>query len=97
MQIWIRKTRCKIWLKNRVSEGLGLHLGRVWAALGRLLGALGRSWAILWPFKTDLFESIGPRWASRSLLDPFWVDFGRVWDGFGMDLHGSREDLGSQN
>ena len=91
MQIWIRKTRCKVWLKNQVSEGLGLHLGRVWAALGRLLGALAR------PFRTDFFESIGPRWASRSLLDQFWVDFGRVWNGFGMDLHGSWEDLGSQN
>ena len=29
-------------LKKWIWEGLGLHLGRVWDGLGRLLGALGR-------------------------------------------------------
>ena len=54
MQIRIRKIHAKKSVQDWVWEGLGLHLGRVWGALGSLLGALGRFWAVLGPFKTPL-------------------------------------------
>ena len=54
MQIWIRKIQTQKSLRNLVCEGLGLHLGRVWEALGTLLGALKRCWVVFWAFKTEL-------------------------------------------
>ena len=69
-----------------IWEGLGLHLGRIWDALGPLLDALGRLLAVFWAFKVELFSSMGPRWAPRGLLDRFWVDLGRDLGGFGEDL-----------
>ena len=47
MQIWNRKIKSKKSLNNRFWEGFGLHLGGVWDALGRLLGASWRSGASL--------------------------------------------------
>ena len=54
MQIRIRKIHAKKSVQDWVWEGLGLHLGRVWGALGSLLGALGRFWVVLGAFKTLL-------------------------------------------
>ena len=79
--------------KNHVWEGLGLHLGGVWAGLGPPLGAFGRLLAVLWTFKIELLSHIGPRWAPRGLLDGFWVDFGRGLKGFREDLGGFGADF----
>ena len=75
-------------VQNQFWEHLGLHLGRVWGGLGPLLGTLGRLLAIWGAFKIELFSNIGPRWAPRDLLD-------RFREGFGKDLEGFGEDLGS--
>ena len=75
--------------------GLGLHLGGVWDGLGRLLGTFGRFWTVFLVFYIDLFSSIGLRWGPRGLLDQFWVDFGRSWEGFGRILQGFWEGFGS--
>ena len=72
-------------------------MGGVWEALGRLLGTLGRLLAAFWVFKNDVFSSMGPRLAPRGLLNAFWVDLGRVWEGLGEAkiaiLAGIRKDL----
>ena len=46
MQIWSWKIIAETSHKNQIWEGLGLHWGGVWEALGRLLGALGDSLAV---------------------------------------------------
>ena len=74
--------------------GRGLHLGRVWAGLGPLLGALGRFLTVIWAFKVELLYSIGPRWAPRGLLDRFGVDLGAFGEGFGRILEASWALLG---
>ena len=72
-------------LKKWIWDGLGPHLGRVWDALGRLVGALGRLLTIFWAFKIELLFNMGPK-APRGLLDRFWVDLGRDLTGFWEDL-----------
>ena len=83
MEISSWKINTKRSHKDRIWEGLGLHLGRVWDALGRLLVALVRLLAVFWAFKIKLFLSIGPRLAPKGLLDRFRVDLERVWEGDG--------------
>ena len=53
MQISYGKKRSKKMLKKCIWDGLGLHLGRGWGALGRLLVALGRFLAISGAFKIE--------------------------------------------
>ena len=72
--------------KNWIWAGLGLHLGRVWGALERLGATFGRILTACWTFQIISFWNNGPRWAPRGLLDGFWIDFGRVWGGFGCVL-----------
>ena len=57
--------------KNRIWEGLGLCLGGVWDALGRLLAAPERFLATFLTFKIDMFYDIAPRGAPRSLFSRF--------------------------
>ena len=71
-------------LKKLILECLGLHLGRVWDGLGRLLGTFGRFLAVLWGVKINLFSNMGLRWGPRSLLNRFW----KVLGGFGKDFGG---------
>ena len=80
-------------LKHPILEGLGLHLGRVWAGLGPLLGILGRLLAVLGASESELFYIIGPRWSPRGLPNGFWVDLARVWGGFGRVGRGFWKDL----
>ena len=81
--------------KNHVWEGLGLHLGGVWAGLGPPLGAFGRLLAVFWTFKIELLSSIGPKWAPRGLLDGFWVALGGFWEGLGRVWEKILDDFGS--
>ena len=67
-------------------------MGRVWDGLGPLLGTLGCLLPIRGAFKIEVFSNIGPRWAPRGLLDRFWAGFGKDLEGFGEDL-GSIWDL----
>ena len=67
---------------NTLLDGLGPHLG----ALGRLL-------VVFWTFKIQFFSDIGPRWASRGLLNRFWLDLGKDWGGFFEHLGGFGEDF----
>ena len=46
-----KATKCP---KEWIWDGLGLHLGGGWGALGRLLVALGSFLAVLEPFKIEL-------------------------------------------
>ena len=48
-------------IKSQIWEGLGLHLGRVWDDLGRLLGALGPLLGVFGAFGIDFVSSMGPR------------------------------------
>ena len=82
MKVWSRKITVKKSLQSWLWEGLGLHSGRVWDALGRPLGTLGRLVLAFWSFKDDLFASMGPRWTLRNLLDRFGIDCAMVLEGF---------------
>ena len=73
---------------------LGGFWGRVWDGLAGLLVALGRLWAVLGAFKIELFSRLDLRYAPRSLLDRFLVDFGRFWLDLGWVLAEFREDFG---
>ena len=75
-------------------EGLGLHLGGVWASLGRLVGALGGFLAVFWAFKFKLCARIAPTWAPRGLLDRFWHHLGGSWEGFERILALFERDFG---
>ena len=74
--------------KKWIREGLGLHFGGVWRALGPLLGALGRLLAVFLVFESEFFASICPRWSPRGRKDRFWVDLGGFWEGFEGILKG---------
>ena len=54
MQISYGKIRSKKKLKKWIWDGFGLHLGGGWDALGHLLVALGRFFAISGAFKIEL-------------------------------------------
>ena len=55
MRILLSKKSVQKSHKNRLWEGLGLHLGGVWDALGPLVGALGRLLAVFWAFQIISF------------------------------------------
>ena len=95
MHIWSGKNNAPKLLKNLIWEGLGLNLGGVWVALGRLLSTFGCTWVGFWAFKIVSFSSIGPRWAPRGLWHRFWIDFGRVLKRFWEVLRGSWDYFGS--
>ena len=71
MQIWNRKIEGQKFLKNWIWNGLGLHLGGVWDALGRLGVTFGR---ILILLKT---------WVQDGLHEAFGMAFESVLGGFG--------------
>ena len=77
-------------LEKWIWDDLGVHLGRDWDVLGRLLVALGRFLAVLGAFKIELFSSMGPRWAPRGPLGSIWGRFGSlmgsIWPQFGAYL-----------
>ena len=73
-------------LHKWIWEGLGLDLGGLWRAPGRLLATFGCLLGALCPFKMTLVQSINPKLPPRRLRDRFWVDLGRIWEGFGRDL-----------
>ena len=89
MQIWIAKKGSP----NNLQHGSGRLLGGVWDGLGCLLVALGRLWVVLGAFKIELFSRLGLRYAPRSLLDRFLVDFGGFWADLGWVLEEFREDF----
>ena len=80
MQIWNGKTKAKKSPKNRIWEGLGLHLGGVWHGLGRLLGALGRLWGAS---GVSLWRSWRALGCILALMDTSGLDLGspgpRFW------------------
>ena len=82
MPIWNRRIQAKNSLKNRIWEGRGLPLGKVWDGLGRLLGALGRLLAVFRALKIELFKAL----VQDGLQDAFWINFGKVLEGFGKGL-----------
>ena len=61
MRFCDRKGLAKKSFKNLIWERLGLHLGGFGGALGPLLGALGRLWAVFLVLKVELFLNIAPR------------------------------------
>ena len=71
----------KCW-KTWFGKVLGLHLGRVWDALGCLGATFGRILNICWAFQLISFKNMGPRWAPRGLLNCFWIHFWEVSDLF---------------
>ena len=97
MQIWNRKIKPKKLQKKWIWEGLGVHLGRVWDALGRLMATFSQFWAYfgrIWAFfgrsKSYLFQA----WVRNELQEAFWVDFGSLLKGLGKVLGGFGEGLG---
>ena len=81
--------------KKWIWEGLGLNLAGVWGALGRLLATFGRIVLAFWAFKAISFKAL----VQDELQKAFWIDFGRIWNGFGEDFDriwvGSWEDSAS--
>ena len=57
-------------------------MARVWGALGRLLATFGRIVLVFWAFKAISFKAL----VQDELQKAFWIDFGRIWDGFGEDF-----------
>ena len=78
----IRTKQAPKLLKNLNWKGLGLHLGRVWEALGRLGATLGRILTVCWTSKSYLFKTL----VQHGLQEAFWIDFGKGWGGFGYVL-----------
>ena len=76
--------------KKWIWEGLGLNLGGVWDALGRLLAALGRLLLIFVDVLNDVFFKHGSKMDSKtpfgSILGGSWKDLGRIWGGFGKEF-----------
>ena len=61
---------------------------------GSLLDTLGRLWAFFfWPSKPNFYKAL----VQDGLQEAFWMDSGSIRGGFGEDLGGSWENLGSQN
>ena len=83
MQIWNGKKKATKGLKKWIWEGLGLHLGRVWAALGGLLDTFGCFLAVFLVFQFIILSIINLKWGPRGLLDRFWEGLGRIWMRFG--------------
>ena len=77
-------------LKKWIWDGLGLHLGGGWDALGRLLDTLGRLWAIFWAFNIELCTAL----VQDGLQEGFWIDFGSILEGICEDLGRIWEGLG---
>ena len=93
MQDLRKKIKAKKLLQNWIWDGLGLNLGGLWDDLGRLLAPFGRLWVVTWPFRIEFLEALVqdcPQEAFGidlgSILDGFWKDFDRVWEGFGESL-----------
>ena len=86
MQIYDqKKTSAKIVQKS--------DLGGSWAPFGRGLGRSGASCGHFWAHfdcllgvPNHIFLKQWSKMAPRGLLDGFWIDFGRVWGGFGCVL-----------
>ena len=70
-------------------------MARVWGALGRLWATFGRIVLAFWAFKAISFKAL----VQDELQKAFWIDFGRIWHGFGEDFDriwvGSWEDSAS--
>ena len=96
MQISSKKKSSQKWFKKCIWDGLGLHLGRFGGGLGRNLGSLGASWAVL----GNLFVMLVIGVVFESVFEGIWTGFcstlkglrrisggfgevsGRVWKGF---------------
>ena len=68
-------------LQGSIWEGSGRVLGGSWAALGHLLGAFGRSWAILGTFLRCCFRNMDFLTLFArffGLWGRFWIDLGRL-------------------
>ena len=83
MQNAHRKMTAKKNVKKWVWDGLGLHLGRLWAGLGTLWAARGRLlerpgalWGPCWALLGRPWGALGAFFALRAR---FWRDFGRIW------------------
>ena len=57
-------------------------------------GTFNRFLAVFLMFEIALFSSIGLRWGPRGLLDGFWLDFERFWEGFWKVLEGFGKEFG---
>ena len=81
-----------------VLVNLGVVLGRSWAVLWRSLGGLGV--VLGGQIGTALGKKIVQksdqhlRWPPAAILNRFWVVWGSIWDGFGIDLDGIGIDVG---
>ena len=89
----MEKTSQKFTQKSDLRESWA-SLGRGWDGLGPLWAALGRLLLVFWMFKIQLFSSMAPRWAPRSLLGRVWEGLGRIWGGFGEGLGRNLEGFG---
>ena len=75
-------------------RGLGAVLGGLGAIFGWSLGGLGRSDRNRFGLKIDQKSDQHLRWPPEAILNRFWVVWGSILDGFGVDLDGFGIDLG---
>ena len=71
MQISSKKKSSEKWFKKCIWDGLGLHLGRFGGGLGRNLGSLGASWAVL----GNLFVMLVFEVVFESAFEGIWPEF----------------------
>ena len=90
MQILNVKKKASEHGKTWIWEGLGLNLGGVWDALGRLLVALGRFLLIFLTSQMMFFSTMGPgdfrKRPGEFRKRPGFEGFGRFGVGFGHIL-----------
>ena len=75
MQIWSSKKKATKCLKTWIWEGLGLHLGKVWEGLGRLLDALERFFNVF-PQFFSIFGASSFELCFDAFCFRFFGDFG---------------------
>ena len=73
--------------------GLGAVLGGLGAIFGWSWGGLGRSDQNCFGQKIDQKSDQHLRWPPEAILNRFWVVWGSILDGFGVDLDGFGIDL----
>ena len=79
---------------GRSWGGLGAVLGGLGAIFGWSWGGLGRSDRNRFGQQIDQKSDQNLRWSPEAILNRFWVVWGSMLDGFGVDLDGFGIDLG---
>ena len=73
-------------LQNCLKTGFGSVLGLIWERLGTVWGLSGPLLGDFCSYFERSKSSFFQAWLQDGLQEAFWVEFGRVLEGFGEDL-----------